>query len=121
LGGGNGEQHTLRFAIREKGNWLPAQTVVTHAGKLASSPVILSLSDGALAAAYGFGIVRNHPFIEGNNRTVFVATELFLMLNGLELVANDEACAIIILNLADGKLTEEAFADWLGSNTAPLR
>ena len=43
----------------------------------------------ALAAAYGYGIAKNHPFIDGNKRTAFVAVELFLMLNGWELTATD--------------------------------
>ena len=72
-----------------------------------------------LAAAYGFGIARNHPFIDGNKRTAFVAVELFLNLNGFSLMATDVECVMTMLALAAGELSEEAFARWLRANTAP--
>ena len=72
-----------------------------------------------LAAAYGYGIARNHPFIDGNKRTAFVAVELFLRLNGFNLKATDVDCVITMLALAAGELSEEAFARWLRANTAP--
>lgn len=67
----------------------------------------------ALAAAYGYGLSRNHPFIDGNKRTGFVATELFLALNGCELVADDAACILTMLAVAAGELSEAGFANWL--------
>jgi death-on-curing protein len=66
-----------------------------------------------LAAAYGHGIARNHPFVDGNKRTAFVAVELFLELNGFELVANDEQCVLTVLALAAGDLDEAVFAQWI--------
>tara|TARA_R110002072_G_scaffold7604_4_gene41187 strand:- start:1422 stop:1814 length:393 start_codon:yes stop_codon:yes gene_type:complete len=66
-----------------------------------------------LAASYGYGIARNHPFKDGNKRTAFVVVELFLILNGYELIADDAACVMIILDLASGTITEEAFATWI--------
>ena len=66
-----------------------------------------------LAAAYGFGIVRNHPFVDGNKRAALIATELFLALNGFELVVGDVECVITILALAAGELEEVEFAGWL--------
>ena len=72
-----------------------------------------------LAAAYGYGIARNHPFIDGNKRTAFVAVELFLSLNGFNLTATDVDCVITMLALAAGELSEEAFARWLRANTTP--
>ena len=72
-----------------------------------------------LAAAYGYGIARNHPFIDGNKRTAFVAVELFLSLNGFNLTATDVDCVITMLALAAGELREEAFARWLRANTTP--
>ena len=71
----------------------------------------------ALAAAYGFGIARNHPFVDGNKRTAFVVTELFLALNGYELIADNAACVRTMLSLADGSLSEKAFAAWLRINS----
>ncbi len=67
----------------------------------------------ALAAAYGYGISRNHPFVDGNKRTGFVATELFLRLNGFTLLASDADCVLTMLAVAAGELAEDAFADWL--------
>jgi death on curing protein len=69
-----------------------------------------------LAAAYGFGIARNHPFVDGNKRTAFVAIELFLLLNGWELQASDEDCVLTTLALAEGSLTESSLADWIQSH-----
>jgi len=73
-----------------------------------------------LAAAYGFGIARNHPFSDGNKRTAFVAVELFLALNGFELVASDADCVTTMLGLAAGDLAESAFAEWIRTHTQPL-
>lgn len=67
----------------------------------------------ALAAAYGYGIARNHAFIDGNKRAAFVAVELFLRLNGWQLVAFDADCVLTMLAVATGDVTESEFADWL--------
>ena len=66
-----------------------------------------------LAACYGFGIARNHPFVDGNTRTAFVAVELFLVLNGYELQATDADCVMAMLDLASGQSDEPTFATWL--------
>ena len=67
----------------------------------------------ALAASYGYGISRNHPFIDGNKRTGYVSAELFLRLNGWRLNADDASCVVTMLAVAAGDITEEAFAAWL--------
>jgi death-on-curing protein len=74
----------------------------------------------ALAAAYGFGIAKNHPFMDGNKRTAFTVTELFLVLNGYELMADDASCVVTMLKLAEGSLSETAFADWIRANIRPM-
>lgn len=66
-----------------------------------------------LAAAYGYGLAKNHPFIDGNKRTAFVAVELFLALNGWALNAHDVDCVMTMLALAAGELGEEDFAAWV--------
>ncbi|WP_046867025.1 type II toxin-antitoxin system death-on-curing family toxin [Microvirga massiliensis] len=68
-----------------------------------------------LAAAYGFGIARNHPFADGNKRTSLVVTELFLELNGWELTAADADIVHVWMELADSQsdITEAKFAEWL--------
>ncbi|NOG70191.1 type II toxin-antitoxin system death-on-curing family toxin [Roseicella sp. DB1501] len=73
----------------------------------------------ALAAALGYGLARNHPFVDGNKRTAFVAVETFLLLNGLDLVAGDAECVVVMLDLAAGELPEAEFAAWLRDNTRP--
>jgi death on curing protein len=70
-----------------------------------------------LAAAYGFGLARNHPFVDGNKRTAFVAVELFLELNGFELQASDADCVMTMLAVAAGQMDEAAFARWLRQHT----
>jgi death-on-curing protein len=67
----------------------------------------------------GFGIARNHPFVDGNKRTAYVAVETFLALNGLDLVAGDAECVVVMLDLAAGDLPEAGFAAWLRDNTKP--
>ncbi|MEX0959811.1 MAG: type II toxin-antitoxin system death-on-curing family toxin [Burkholderiales bacterium] len=71
-----------------------------------------------LAASYGFGIARNHPFVDGNKRTAFVSTELFLRLNGYRLAADDQSCVLTMLAVAAGEIDEAAFADWLRRHCA---
>lgn len=75
----------------------------------------------ALAAAYGFGIARNHPFVDGNKRTAYVAVETFMALNGLLVTASDADCVVTFLALAAGELSEEALAAWLRDHSAPAR
>ena len=70
-----------------------------------------------LAAAYGYGIARNHPFIDGNKRSAFVAVELFLDVNGYELTATDVDCVLTTLALAAGEIDEATFANWIRSNS----
>ena len=73
----------------------------------------------ALAAAYGYGISRNHAFIDGNKRTGVVAAELFLRLNGFNLSASDADCVLTMLAVAAGDISEDAFAAWLRGHTVP--
>lgn len=67
-----------------------------------------------LAACYGFGVARNHPFADGNKRASFVITALFLDLNGFALNTSDEEVVLTWLALAAGKISEEALAAWIG-------
>jgi len=69
-----------------------------------------------MAAAYITGIIRNHPFIDGNKRTGFLVGVLFLELNGLRFTATEESAAQAILSLAAGTLDEPALAAWLRAN-----
>jgi death-on-curing protein len=69
-----------------------------------------------MAAAYTPGIVRDHPFVDGNKRTGFVVGVLFLELNGCRFVASEEDAAQAVLSLAAGRLEEGAFAAWMRAN-----
>ncbi|MGA2021354.1 MAG: type II toxin-antitoxin system death-on-curing family toxin [Candidatus Sulfotelmatobacter sp.] len=69
-----------------------------------------------LAAAYGFGVVRNHPFNDGNKRAGFLAIGLFLARNGRELTADPVEAIAVILRLADGKMKELDLAEWIRQN-----
>ena len=71
-----------------------------------------------LAAAYAFGIAKNHGFVDGNKRTAFVAAALFLAINGLELAAPEPEVVDVMNRLASGKLTEAAFAAWVLAHMA---
>lgn len=66
-----------------------------------------------LAAAYAFGIIKNHPFIDGNKRTGYVVTELFIVKHGYELRATPAEKYLTFLSLAEGTLSEEELVDWL--------
>ena len=72
----------------------------------------------ALAAAYAFGIARNHPFVDGNKRTAAVVAETFLVLNGYALNATDAELVVAVLALAAGELSEEELADWFRGHLA---
>lgn len=74
----------------------------------------------ALAASYAKGLAKNHPFIDGNKRTAFVAYRLFLLRNGITATAQQDERYSTALGLAAGELEEEAFAAWLRGNTAPI-
>ena len=72
-----------------------------------------------LAAAYAFGIARNHPFVDGNKRTAAVVSEIFLILNGYSLEVSDAELVVAILALAAGELSEEELADWFRQHLQP--
>ncbi len=67
----------------------------------------------ALAASYGYGLARNHPFRDGNKRTAFVVMVVFLELNGRELAASEAEVVTMMLRLSAGELSEAALAVWL--------
>jgi death-on-curing protein len=70
-----------------------------------------------LAAAYAFGIKRNHPFVDGNKRTGFLAAYVFLDLNGWELMAHEDEAVAAVLALAAGEMQEAGFSQWLKTNS----
>ena len=73
----------------------------------------------SLAAAYAFGIIKNHPFVDGNKRTGYVVMESFINLNGSELRADPADKYVTIIALADGSLSEDDLARWLRERITP--
>jgi len=73
-----------------------------------------------LAAAYAYGIARNHGFADGNKRTALVTADLFLMLNGYELTSTPAENVLTILAVADGSLPEEELVAWVRNNIQEL-
>ncbi len=72
-----------------------------------------------LAASYAFGLVKNHPFVDGNKRIGFAAAVLFLELNGLRFGAGEVDAVVKTLALAAGEIDEGGYAAWLEANTQP--
>jgi death-on-curing protein len=69
-----------------------------------------------LVAAYGLGIARNRPFVDGNKRTAFASILVFLGLNGIDFDVRPEDAAAMILSLAAGEVSEESLARWIRDN-----
>jgi death-on-curing protein len=73
-----------------------------------------------LAAAYAFGLVRNHPYVDGNKRIALVVMVAFLERNGIELSATNAEALSTMLALAAGELTEDGLADWVEAHSQAL-
>lgn len=73
-----------------------------------------------MAAAYGYHICNNHPFIDGNKRIALVAMDVFLQRNGYEISANEKETYKIIMQLATGELSKDELVQWLEKNTSSL-
>jgi len=74
-----------------------------------------------LAAAYAFGLVKDHPYRDGNKRIGFLAMVTFLGVNGQDFSATDADVVATILALADGRISEEALADWIRRHRSKRR
>ena len=72
-----------------------------------------------LAAAYAFGVAKNHPFIDGNKRAALVSAYTLLAVNGFELEAPEPEAMTVILGTADGSISEEDLASWIRSHLIP--
>ena len=92
-----------------------AQPKMTVGGRFAHKTIFEK------AAAYGYHLCKNHPFIDGNKRVAFVLMDIFLQKNGWEIVAHEEETYSVMMDLASGKLTKAHLATWLKGNSSPLR
>jgi death-on-curing protein len=97
--------------VRDEGLLKSALARAQQLHAYGDSPDIISM-----AAAYTAGIVRNHPFIDGNKRTGFLVGAVFLEINGYHLKASEEGATQAVLGLAAGTLDESVFTAWLSSN-----
>jgi death on curing protein len=70
----------------------------------------------ALAAAYAFGIAKNHPFVDGNKRTAFASMLVFLGLNGIDFDVPPQDATVMIMALAGGEVSEESLTRWIRDN-----
>ena len=70
-----------------------------------------------LAAAYGFGLCKNHPFVDGNKRVSFQSMYIFLGINGFRLAASEESVVEVMLSLATGGTNESRLSEWLRANS----
>lgn len=107
-------EHGGSLGIRDEG--LLESALALPKNKLAYEPA----SDPAtLAAAYGFGIAKNHPFVDGNKRTTLMAIYTFLAINGLELDAPEAETVTAILGTADSNSQEDDLASWIRGRLIP--
>ena len=79
-----------------------------------------SVDVASLAAAYAYGIARNHPYNDGNKRIAFLAAAVFVELNGYCLEASEPEIVDVMLRLASGTIEEDALAEWLRDRLVPL-
>ncbi len=107
------EQSSGAFGIRDLGllKSAIAQPLMTFGGEDLYPSVIEK------AIALGFSIIMNHPFVDGNKRTGHAAMEVFLILNGMEISASVDEQEKVILAVASGEMTRDAFVDWLQQRT----
>jgi death-on-curing protein len=83
--------------------------------------VDLHVSLHAKAAALGFSLALNHPFLDGNKRVAHAAMEVFLLFNGYEIMASVDEQERLMLDLAAGSVTREQLAEWLEAHRRPIR
>jgi len=74
-----------------------------------------------LAASYAFGIAKNHPFVDGNRRSAFLAAYMFLRRNGRKLEASQTDVVVIMLGVAAGSVPEEKLGEWFESNSVKAK
>ncbi len=91
-----------------------AQPKITVGGKYAHKTIFDK------AAAYGFHICMNHPFVDGNKRVSFALMDIFLQKNGWEITSQEEEAYSLMMSLASGKLTKAALSSWLMDHTSKI-
>ena len=90
------------------------QPKATYEGKYLHDTLI------KMAAAYGYHLCNNHPFVDGNKRIALVAMDVFLQRNGLEIVASEKETYKVMIQLSTGSLSKKDLVTWLENNTSKL-
>lgn len=116
--------HAIHNALlAEHGGAAGVRDEALLASALARPQNLLAYEDPSLfdlAASYIFGIVRNHPFVDGNKRTGLMVGYTFLHRNGYELNAPEPEAVVMIRDVAAGELGEPELAAWIGANVEPV-
>lgn len=111
-------EHGGSPGIRDGGEDLIESALARPRNRLAYKPDA-DLAD--LAAAYLFGLAKNHGFVDGNKRIGFAAAATFLLLNGLRLTASEADAYDTVIGLVEGRLSEEDVAGWMRGSVEPAR
>ena len=109
------QEHGGSPGVRDEGLLESALARAQQKWAYAKSPDLATL-----AAAYAFGLAKNHGYIDGNKRAAFMAAYVFLGLNGKDFDAAEPDVVATMERVADGRLTEAALADWFRMNLRPL-
>lgn len=75
----------------------------------------------ALAATYAHGIIKNHPFLDGNNGAAFAAAAVFLDMNGVEITMTEQEATVMVLGLAEGSITQKQFAELFRQHSRKIK
>ncbi|MGF1525854.1 MAG: type II toxin-antitoxin system death-on-curing family toxin [Candidatus Competibacterales bacterium] len=105
-------EHGGSFGLRDEGL---LESALARPKQLFNYEESVSIFD--LAAAYSFGIAKNHPFVDGNKRIALVVAGVFLDMNGYDLDATESEAVVAFTELAAGKITESGLAQWIKENS----
>lgn len=109
------EEHGGIQGIRDKG---ALESTLTRPIHLTSYQTEVSIHE--LAACYGYGLAKNHVFHDGNKRISLAIMDIFLRINGLQLVAKEVDAVLVIREVATGAMEEPDLAAWIRDNSNPL-
>jgi death on curing protein len=107
-------EHGGQLGLRDDGRLESALSRPLHVWSYDDADIV------TLAAEYGFGLAKNHAFLDGNKRIAFVATNVFLLLNGFEIEAPETEAVDIMVGVADGSVDRAEFAIWIRSRLIPF-
>jgi len=109
-------EHGGGYGVRDEGLLESALARPIQLFNYGESPDIFQL-----AASYGLGVAKNHPFVDGNKRNAFQCMFVFLYINDYEITASEVDAVITMLGVADGGIGEKQLAAWLKANNQPIR